>query len=252
MSNDPERVVTEAGSAGVESTTPSVLPTLIQNSLRNVRAKIAPQTLADHHIVEIADLARGHLSASAEYPEGHYAGLPVNVGRVLLYPLSIGGQLWLRDHAMPAIGDDDLLSDLAVAFALAHDAEELQDLCEPKSILRRIRAWCFRAGCTREELIDATVKQLPIAKGNGEDDGTDLGSVIAVLQARRGQTFDYWIWAPFAVIEAALESIRAENDAEAASAGKHVARAPDPNSPEVQSLAALTARMKEIASEYDA
>lgn len=163
---------------------------------------------------------------------------PVRVGGVELYRLTLGAIGWLEDVVAPAMGGQDSVTDLAVAYAMAHGHAPavLALYITEAAIAAELRR--FRRGltCTPEQLSAAVASLLPYNDATVGGDDSKYGEIIGLLCREYGQTPEHWLWGvSFEVCQALLSSLVAAKQAEAeayarANRGKGTRPPPMPHS----------------------
>ena len=114
------------------------------------------------------------------FPLFHYSTL------VLREP-TIAHEMWIEQAQRYVTIDSDRTFDLLHGYALAHPAEKLPDIFDPKRLIRTVFTWCARnlAHLTREQLSSAVDYCLfgadwtACERVKGEEDSTTLNSQLS-------------------------------------------------------------------------
>lgn len=134
--------------------------------------------------------------------------IPVVVGNVTLWPLTIGAALWWKEKGDAWYGDDKSASVLALAYVMAHskDAEAFKRLSTKGRADWHLVAWQATIGtsCTLSQLawgIDKVLGQYDWVEINSVNErkvqaasATDWGDIIAKLCAAYHQPPEYFLW----------------------------------------------------------
>ena len=143
---------------------------------------------------EIVELSA--LGWNSESPQMRLAlsrGVPVHVGGVTLWPLTIEASDWF-DRVGCRIGDGRK----ALAYAAGHCYADGSPFdCSGVGAVARVFAWWSRLKCTRQAIAEALAQivaqdegyEMPPRPGNA---GMTLGEVSCHLAARCGGDVDFW------------------------------------------------------------
>lgn len=151
-------------------------------------------SLTPAEIVEINALAW-----AVEKPETRRLlsrGVPVEVGGVYLWPMTLYGQEWFDRVGCQFTSTK--LQNYALAYAMAHGREDGDRLAaEGRKAEKDIMAWVKTLRCTFGELIVAVDQVLqqdeePEQPPNKKNSGMTLGEFSAFLASACGATPDFW------------------------------------------------------------
>lgn len=140
--------------------------------------------------------------------EAALTDLPIKVGNVYLWPLSVSASIWLHERALPWFEHSPILAMYAMAFAMAHGRGQatgdgpktLQDLMDRDAATAVIHAWASMITCTRAELEAAMDSVLDAGDGDeaaGDTEqpikpGVDWLNIVNELAVRTGTDPEYW------------------------------------------------------------
>lgn len=126
--------------------------------------------------------------------------MPVVVGGVPLWPLTIGASIWLDEYAFKWWSESNTLMRWALVFAFmrGRDKDVFGSLVDEKQAHRAIKNAVMRLACNEKELDDAIdiltgVKNAPKRETENHDD-PDWERVIAELEVSSGISADQWLW----------------------------------------------------------
>lgn len=127
-------------------------------------------------------------------------GFGVEVGGVMLYPLTIGASIWLDEYAVNWWGTSNTLMHWALVFAFVKGRERgvFADLTDEKTAHAAIRKICLNFACNEKELakaIDVLTGQKeaePVGENTHGD--PDWLKVVAELEITSGIDADMWLW----------------------------------------------------------
>jgi hypothetical protein len=151
--------------------------------------------------------------------------MPVRVGPYILHQPKLGALQWFNERAVQWFGDDGLLLDKSLAYALSRSCypDDLWEL-ENKAVAKlKILFWARRLDCTHQELSDALLSVLKVdAEGKDvDDDPNSNGKLIAMLCREYGHEADYWMWeSPLSIITTFVNDYVSRIEAENAAARK--------------------------------
>ncbi len=174
---------------------------------RLTREAVARLVAETGHVLEIDDFAEiAALDALArlilnpeDQDELDLLAFPVRVGRTWLYPITLGGSLWLEERAQGWFADLPLFADLSVAFLLAHGRtpEVLEEITDRPAAMKAIKKWRRGLGCTYKELMAGVTQALPDVDDDapdGDNERAKYGPIIALLCREYGGTPEHWMW----------------------------------------------------------
>lgn len=151
------------------------------------------------------------MAAKVVYPtradELLYLDLPVPCGNTLLWPLSIGARLWLKNYGQPWFQGTDM-EDLVFAFAMAHSRrpEIFQELTSQFKARLQVAQWAAGLTATRAELNEAFARcispedyDLVEVQGGPHEkkeapSAVEYGDIVALLCHFYGETPEHWLW----------------------------------------------------------
>lgn len=138
------------------------------------------------------------LAWSVEVPESRRSlsrGIPVPVGRINLWPLTLYASDWL-ERVGSKMGEK--LSTFAIAYAMANGYSTDGSLdCESAEAERRVKKWAKGLRCTVAELIEAVEQVLnqdvgPELPRNEDGKTMSVGDFSAFLAATCGADPEFW------------------------------------------------------------
>ena len=169
--------------------------------------------------VDVRAVAPGELYALAEASRrcadpftavnAELAGEPMPVGRgVWLWPLTIGAQVWLEEHAWKWWKTESRMGILALAYAMRHarDPRAFEGLTERWEATKRVLRSALTLPARLEELLDAIcrVNGLPVHgaakperrrdRGREEAAQRDFAAIVASLEVESGIPRRDWLW----------------------------------------------------------
>jgi hypothetical protein len=135
-------------------------------------------------------------------PHEGLAGAPVRVGRLVLWPLTIGASEWLQEAFLMAPAGRDSLMVLSYAMAYARTPAALPRGMRYKDLSGMMQRWRRGLGLTMRELteaVDVLMSRTTPTKAEKIDAEADPARVYAdmvhsLCGAYPGTTPDYWRW----------------------------------------------------------
>jgi len=230
---------------------------------RAIERGAALDVIGHHEAIERLDQAARRTSEPAPCMDADALDRPVVVGSgpnpARLYSISLAAHLWMEDADRQGwFSRDPLLANLSVAWALAHARSPLamRGIESGRDARRAVQRWAASLTCGLDDLIEAA-RRIVAPSGSGEPpattppesgepaaDAPPLGHGLVMMACARlarefGQPADFWLFAPYASVRAALAVIEAESDAADPGAGVRAGRAArDPRSPAVLAFVA--------------
>ncbi|NQT92548.1 MAG: hypothetical protein HQ559_07295 [Lentisphaerae bacterium] len=224
---------------------------------RTVRQAIAAGASLDplEHFDDLKalDAAARRTSSTSAWREAELLDMPVIVGDIdrgtpaVLYAPSYAVVEWIEHCASQWFDTERVIYHVSIAWALAHgrDPEALHAAATPKACRKLAKKWAGRLNCGLSALFSASARllqpeaatdpQKPSEAAQGQREPSRMRSVLARLCQEFSQEEDYWLFGPIDRLNAAIDLLHRQDEAEAQAiskaSGKPEAR--DPDSPDV-------------------
>lgn len=172
--------------------------------------------------------------------------MPIKVGDIYLFRLSIGSNVWLEECAFQWWQDNEYLFNVSIAYAMAYgrNPDFLFNIADKKTAEKTLNKWARKVSVTADELADAVAKLLPQQDNtenvdNNEDTNPSYNPTVSLLMNEYGQNENHWVWEDsvdnvLARVQDFNHKQREEAKANAEAGGSSLP--PDPNDPQVQAM----------------